>query len=107
MDLLSEQRSLIHTGKLLRPPESGIGNTWTETFVLLFDNYCAYIHLQWCYAHIAGIVVMTKSRDKDGVLKYQVNRRVCIPLSSRKQELFDFLCLLAHSIGSLINDEFQ
>lgn len=40
MDLLNEQRSLIHTGKLLRQPDSGVGwEGWTELFVLLFDNY--------------------------------------------------------------------
>ncbi|KAF8892159.1 Dbl-like domain-containing protein [Infundibulicybe gibba] len=64
MDLLNEQRSLIHTGKLLRQPESGLEwNGWSELFVLLFDNY----------------LVMTKPREKDGVVKYPVNRRP-IPL---------------------------
>ena len=38
MDLLNENRSLIHTGKLLRQPDSGL-SSWTELFVLLFDNY--------------------------------------------------------------------
>jgi len=37
MDLLNEQRSLIHTGRLIRPEG---GNTWLELFVMLFDNYC-------------------------------------------------------------------
>ncbi|EDR14514.1 uncharacterized protein LACBIDRAFT_305175 [Laccaria bicolor S238N-H82] len=64
MDLLNEQRSLIHTGKLLRQPDSGVGwEGWTELFVLLFDNY----------------MVMTKPREKDGVTKYHVHRRP-IPL---------------------------
>ena len=40
MDLLNENRSLIHTGKLLRPPDSNLEwGGWTELFVLLFDNY--------------------------------------------------------------------
>jgi len=40
MDLLNENRSLIHTGKFLRQPETGFEwNGWTELFVLLFDNY--------------------------------------------------------------------
>ena len=40
MDLLDETRTLIHTGKLLRQPETGIEwNGWSELFVLLFDNY--------------------------------------------------------------------
>lgn len=43
MDLLDENRSLIHTGKLLRQPDSGLEwNGWSELFVLLFDNYRAY-----------------------------------------------------------------
>ena len=43
MDLLDEHRSLIHTGKLLRQPDTGFEwNGWTELFVLLFDNYREY-----------------------------------------------------------------
>lgn len=38
MDLLNAQRSLVHSGKLLRHPEGSL-TTWTEVFVLLFDNY--------------------------------------------------------------------
>ncbi|OCH96297.1 Dbl domain-containing protein [Obba rivulosa] len=64
MDLLNENRSLIHTGKLLRQPDTGFEwNGWTELFVLLFDNY----------------LVMTKPKEKDGVTKYHVYRRP-IPL---------------------------
>ncbi|KAG2336295.1 Dbl homology domain-containing protein [Suillus weaverae] len=51
MDLLNENRSLIHAGKLLRQPDTGFEwNGWTELFVLLFDNY----------------LVMTKTQEKDG-----------------------------------------
>jgi hypothetical protein len=42
MDLLDETRTLIHTGKLLRQPETQFditGGGWTELYVLLFDNY--------------------------------------------------------------------
>lgn len=40
MDLLDESRTLIHTGKLLRQPETGFEwSGWSELFVLLFDNY--------------------------------------------------------------------
>ena len=40
MDLLDENRSLIHTCKLLRQPETGFEwSGWSELFVLLFDNY--------------------------------------------------------------------
>jgi len=41
MDLLDQNRSLVHAGKLLRQPDSGLEwNGWTELHVLLFDNYC-------------------------------------------------------------------
>ncbi|KAF5351291.1 hypothetical protein D9758_007992 [Tetrapyrgos nigripes] len=61
MDLLDKNRSLIHFGRLLRQPDSGLEwNGWSELFVLLFDNY----------------FVMTKAREKDGYTKYYVNRRV-------------------------------
>jgi hypothetical protein len=40
MDLRDQNRSLIHSGKLLRQPESGLEfSGWSELFVLLFDNY--------------------------------------------------------------------
>lgn len=41
MDLLDANRSLIHTGKLLRQPDGGLEqfNGWSELYVLLFDNY--------------------------------------------------------------------
>jgi hypothetical protein len=40
MDLLAENRSLIHTGKFLRQPDTGFEwSGWSELFVLLFDNY--------------------------------------------------------------------
>ncbi|KAH9951090.1 Dbl-like domain-containing protein [Amylocystis lapponica] len=64
MDLLNENRSLIHTGKLLRQPDTGFEwSGWTELFVLLFDNY----------------LVMTKPKEKDGITKYHIYRRP-IPL---------------------------
>ncbi|CCM02646.1 uncharacterized protein FIBRA_04750 [Fibroporia radiculosa] len=64
MDLLNENRSLIHAGKLLRQPDTGFEwSGWSELFVLLFDNY----------------LVMTKPKEKDGVTRYQVYRRP-IPL---------------------------
>ncbi|OSX64043.1 hypothetical protein POSPLADRAFT_1179647 [Postia placenta MAD-698-R-SB12] len=64
MDLLNENRSLIHTGKLLRQPDTGFEwSGWTELFVLLFDNY----------------LVMTKPKEKEGLTRYHVYRRP-IPL---------------------------
>ena len=51
MDLLNENRSLIHTGKLLRQPDTGFEwNGWTELFVLLFDNYCRSCGLIWYWS---------------------------------------------------------
>ena len=39
MNLLDKNRSLIHTGKLLRQPENILDrNGWTELSVFLFDN---------------------------------------------------------------------
>ncbi|KAJ3510704.1 hypothetical protein NLJ89_g4518 [Agrocybe chaxingu] len=70
MDLLNEQRSLIHTGKLLRQPDSGLEwSGWTELFVMLFDNY----------------LVMTKPRERDGAIKYHVYRRVRQSLSLQRR----------------------
>ncbi|KZT00585.1 Dbl domain-containing protein [Laetiporus sulphureus 93-53] len=64
MDLLNENRSLIHSGRLLRQPDTGFEwNGWTELFVLLFDNY----------------LVMTKPKEKEGITRYHVYRRP-IPL---------------------------
>jgi len=44
MDLLNENRSLVHAGKVLRQPDTGF-NGWAELFVLLFDNYRKHFHL--------------------------------------------------------------
>ncbi|KAI0286011.1 CNH domain-containing protein [Russula aff. rugulosa BPL654] len=57
MDLLAENRSLIHTGKLLRQPDAGFERSgWSEVLVLLFDNY----------------LVFTKPKERNGVTKYHV-----------------------------------
>lgn len=41
MDLLDENRSLVHAGKVVRQSESGIEWIgWSDVYVLLFDNYC-------------------------------------------------------------------
>lgn len=84
MDLLNENRSLIHTGKLLRQPDSGFEwSGWTELFVLLFDNYreSSVSYNRICYSKHA-LVVMTKPKDRDGVTKYQVYRRVSLSTSN-------------------------
>ena len=47
MDLLAKNRSLIHTGKLLRQPDTPFQwSGWSELFVLLFDNYCESFELE-------------------------------------------------------------
>ncbi|KAJ3511512.1 hypothetical protein NMY22_g15624 [Coprinellus aureogranulatus] len=63
MDLLDDHRSLLYTGKLLGRPENELAGNWTELFALLFDNY----------------FVLTRPREKEGVMKYGVYRRP-IPL---------------------------
>ena len=79
MDLLNEQRSLIHTGRLLRPEN---GNSWIDLFVMLFDNYCEWwVSHRLCFLFPLAIVVITKPREKDGVTQYHVHRRVCVPLT--------------------------
>jgi hypothetical protein len=86
MDLLAENRSLIHTGKLLRQPDTGFEwSGWSELFVLLFDNYCKSFELEG-YSGMVTLssdcdvisVVLTKPKEKDGITKYHVNRRVCL-----------------------------
>lgn len=50
LDLLHASRSLVHTGKLLRQPDTGFEwGGWTNMVVILFDNYreclcvCVYV----------------------------------------------------------------
>lgn len=52
MDLLNEQRSLIHTGRLVRPEN---GNSWMELFGMLFDNYrelCCWLVVYVSYSFL-------------------------------------------------------
>lgn len=78
MDLLNEHRSLIHAGRLLRQPEGGFEfGGWTDLWVILFDNYRKISSAVSVPVIIMLLsVVMTKSKEKDGVTTYQVNRRV-------------------------------
>ena len=81
MDLLNDSRSLIHTGKFLRQPETGFEwSGWTELFALLFDNYRRRFNVLGARSKVSltdpPIVVMTKPKEKDGITKYQVYRRV-------------------------------
>lgn len=82
LDLLNENRSLIHTGKLFRQPDGGFEwSGWTELFVLLFDNYRAFSHPSFHSDSYVRLVVMTKPKEREGGTKYQVYRRVCIDAS--------------------------
>jgi len=78
MDLLNENRSLIHTGKFLRQPDTGFEwSGWTELFALLFDNYRRGIERGFfSKSHESPVVVMTRPKEKNGVTKYHVYRRV-------------------------------
>jgi len=73
MDLLNEQRSLIHTGKLLLQPEVGSD----EYFVMLFDNYRKSLVVEFGMYLMVVPVALTLSEQKDGVTKYHVAYRVC------------------------------
>lgn len=88
MDLLHENRSLVHIGKFLRQPETGFEwNVWTELFVLLFDNYRRRFVMPSRVALTNSLaVVMTKPKEKDGLTKYHVYRRVS-PTPALKYEI--------------------
>ena len=96
MDLLNENRSLIHTGKLLLQPETGAQRgDWIELFVMLFDNYrrCFVVPSRAALMD-SLIVILTKPREKDGIIKYRVYKRAS-PVS---RGTVDFLtCSVAHS----------
>lgn len=64
LDLLNQQRLLIHSGKLLRLAVSGHAwNRWSDFYALLFDNY----------------LLLTEPREKEGALQYYVDSQP-IPL---------------------------
>ena len=98
MDLLNENRSLIHTGRVWRQPETGFeSNGWTELFVFLFDNYrrsCAYLVCPQLTNVL--IVVMTTPKEKDGVTKYRVCQRVNYVRIHIIQRRFHLLCSPFH-----------
>lgn len=81
LDLLDETRTLVHTGRLLRQSEGNFElSGWTDTFVLLFDNYREFSFRRPCNADLIYLVdypvVMTKPKEKDGITKYHVVKRV-------------------------------
>jgi hypothetical protein len=64
MDLLDENRSLIHTGKLLRQPDNGFEwSGWTELFVLLFDNYRGWNYISMS-AHKRNLKLVDSCYDE-------------------------------------------
>lgn len=102
--MLDKSRQLIHSGKLLRQPDSGLDwNNWSELHVLLFDNYCKFdfsTSLLGFNDLLQFSVVMTKPKEKDGVAKYQVNRRV--RLDSLWFLHIHIVCLTACPVGLAI-----
>jgi hypothetical protein len=65
MDLLAENRSLIHAGKLLRQPDTGVGRSgWSELFVLLFDNYCRSSGLIWRACLLIAVAYSGHDKNK-------------------------------------------
>ncbi|KAG5353409.1 hypothetical protein C0989_007194 [Termitomyces sp. Mn162] len=58
--LSDPNRTLLHSGKLLRQPDGGLERKgWTELFVLLLDNY----------------LVLAKSKEKDSLVTYHINQK--------------------------------
>ena len=100
LDLLNEQRSLIHTGKLLRQPDSGSETSgWKELFVLLFDNYrMLYIYFMGPFLMIVTVVLTSQEPQQDNTTKYPVYRRVSLIISI--SFVFPIVCLLANPFGA-------
>ncbi|GBE84474.1 Rho1 guanine nucleotide exchange factor 1 [Sparassis crispa] len=60
LDLLNEDRSVIHTGRLLERSDAGLGSgLWTEVFVLVLDNY----------------LIVAQREENNGVGRYRVLRQ--------------------------------
>lgn len=82
MDLLADTRRLVHAGRLLRQPDGSLDiSGWSELFVLLFDNYRTSrytLSQSYLLTVVDCKVVMTKPKEKDGVTKYYVNKRVSL-----------------------------
>ena len=76
MELLDENRSLIHAGKLWSALEGRPHPV--EFFALLFDNYCgAFTCGRYSQVMLTKplVVVLTKPWEENGVTKYQVFKR--------------------------------
>ncbi|KAK4686044.1 RHO1 GDP-GTP exchange protein 1/2, partial [Tremellales sp. Uapishka_1] len=70
LDLLNPMRELIHKGKVFRQPEGSLGGSWSELFVLLFDNYFVLVkHAR-----------QSRNSERLTKTKYYINRRVSLAL---------------------------
>lgn len=100
MDLLNENRSLIHSGKLLRQPESGLEwNGWSELFVLLFDNYraCHLTKISYMLKRLVQLSLPSRRNEMESRTTTSTDDRhlwICSPLSTsmihQHNEVLDF-----------------
>lgn len=92
MDLLNENRSLIHAGRLLRQPDTGFEwNSWTELFVLLFDNYRAF---QKTHVEVHVVLILRYSRHDEAERAGWCNQVPCLQTSKHAIQSEDIIALL-------------
>jgi hypothetical protein len=76
MDLLAPNRSLIHAGKLFRPPDTGFEwSGWSELLVLLFDNYCKSSGLVCRYSLLIAVAYSGHDKTKGEGWYHEVQRQ--------------------------------
>ena len=102
MDLLNDNRSLIHTGKFLRQPDTGFEwNGWTELFALLFDNYRRGLDTLDVFSSPTHEPLGSRYDETQG--KGWNHKVPSIPTGKSRSILYhtiDFLiCYIAHSPG--------
>jgi hypothetical protein len=75
MELLAENRSLVHAGKLLRQPDTCFGWCgWSQLFVLLFDNYCKSRGLVWRFRLLIAVAYSGHDKTKGEGWYHEVQR---------------------------------
>jgi hypothetical protein len=75
MDLLAENRSLMHAAKLFRPPDTGFEwSGWSELFALLFDNCCKSSGLVWRCSLLIAVAYSGHDKTKGGGWYHEVQR---------------------------------
>lgn len=95
MDLLDDNRSLIHVGKLLRQPDTGFEwNGWSEFYVLLFDNYCK-CHCALRLQHTYSSPFSGHDEAQGQGWRYQVPRQPESTLFNSQVPRFDVKCLIS------------